>query len=179
MPRISAVPGKHVGKETAQSPLPGTAAHLFIVEEAVDLTKTGGGRGGEKPFQGGICTAEIIDAGRLKEFSLGSDANGLLTGTEDQIGGQDITVLHTEGLGQQVGKGWGPLRTVQRLHVPLKVVVVAFVHIPLLMDGEAGNGQQVTVQMDQAPLYTGGRLHHGAPATVSGRSSQEAQFMPP
>ena len=40
---------------------------------------------------------------------------------------------------------------------------MAFVHIPLLMDGEAGNGQQVTVQMDQAPLYTGGRLHHGAP----------------
>lgn len=42
-------PGKYVGKETAQSPLPGTAAHLFIVEEAVDLTKTGEGEAVRSP----------------------------------------------------------------------------------------------------------------------------------
>ena len=152
--------GEHVGEEGAHGPLAGAAAHLLVVEEAVELPEALRALRAEEPLQGGVGAAQIVNAGGLEEFTLRPDAHRRLPGAEHQVGGQDVPHVHPQLLRQQGGEGGAAAQGVEGLHVLLGVVVVAPVHVPLLVDGQAGDGEQIPVQIDQTPLHPCRGAHH-------------------
>ena len=157
--------GEHVGEEGAHGPLAGAAAHLLVVEEAVELPEALRALRAEEPLQGGVGAAQIVNAGGLEEFTLRPDAHRRLPGAEHQIGGQDVPRVHPQLLRQQGGEGGAAAQGVEGLHVLLGVVVVAPVHVPLLVDGQAGDGEQIPVQID----LQAGKARRLQPGGCSGR----------
>ena len=65
--------GEHVGEEGAHGPLAGAAAHLLVVEEAVELSEALRALRAQEPLQGGVGAAQIVNAGGLEEFALRPD----------------------------------------------------------------------------------------------------------
>ena len=164
-------PGEHRLHKVALGPLAAAAAHFFVVQQA-----PGGGavlRPGKEAQQRGPSAFQIVNAGRGQILPLGAEAHGLLPGHQVQVSGQQIVRGHVQPLGQQAAQGQRPLGAVQRLQVHGRVEVVAGVHVPLHMDGQAGNDEQILRQVHQPGLDHIPAAHH-RPARQAQRPVQPA-----
>ena len=113
----------------------------------------------QKALQRGIGAGQVVDAGSLEELPVRAQHHCSLPGAEHQVVGEDISLLHLQLPSQQGRQRGGPLQPPQGLHVLLQIVLVSLVHVPQLVDGETGNGQQVPVDVDEAGLHTSGCPH--------------------
>ena len=67
----------------------------------------------------------------------------------------------------------------QRLHIDLRVEGVAFVDVPLKVDGQRRDDEQVAVKVHKAALDAVLGLDEGAPADGQRASSQVDMIIPP
>ena len=151
--------GQHVGQKGAQGPLPGAAAHLFVVEQAPHRALVGGGRF-QKALEGGPGAGQIVQPGAEDELTLRAGGGALLAAVEQDVRAQDVLYGAARLGGQQ--------RLVVRrlvaggeegLHVRLGVVFMAVVEAPVQMDGRVRHHRKIPVGGDEAGLHPGGGAH--------------------
>ena len=93
---------------------------------------------------------EIVQPATGHEALPGSPDRPLLAVIEEQVVAQDLFLFHAGGLSNNAHEpALGRLIPQQGQHIPLGVVGIALVGLPVHMDGQIGNHQQIPVHIHQ------------------------------
>ena len=157
---------QHVAQVAARGTHPARGTDLLVVEHRPDRGAGAVGLPGriQKAQQRRGGTFQIVNARGHEKFTVGADLGRGLAGDELQIAVQNVGGLHTEGLGDEVGQGAAARGAPQRLHIDLRVEGVALVDVPLKVDGQRRDDEQVAVKVHKVALDAVLGLDEGAPA---------------
>ena len=121
---------------------------------------------------------QIVNARGHEKFTVRADLGRGLAGDELQIAVQNVGGLHAEGLGDEVGQGAAAAGPTAVAYRPA-VEGVALVDVPLKVDGQRRDDEQVAVKVHKAALDAVLGLDEGAPADGQRASSQVDMIIPP
>ena len=147
---------QHVGQQRRARALYGAGANLLAVEHAQNRHHFGG-RGLQEAPGAAPDAFQIIQRGRGDVFPFHPPDRRLLPNVEIQVVTQNSAAGLLFQLRQQLSRG--VLAAQKRQHIHRRIPLIAIVDLPVHMDGNAGNQQQIPVDIHQTALYALLRLH--------------------
>ena len=156
-----------------------SAAYFFIVKDTVN--------GGmllffplQKTLQRSKSTLQIVQTGAGNKFFCGAPNTSFLPVIQEKIVSEDLRLLDLRRLGNQPHKrAFCADITVKGEKILLRIIFIAFVDIPVHMDGQIWDQQQIPVDVDQPGNEAAIFFIDDASAAESGLSSHVLKIVPP
>ncbi|GFI66453.1 hypothetical protein IMSAG185_02069 [Lachnospiraceae bacterium] len=170
-------PPEDILQKCGVRPLPGGASHLLVVKHRAYIDISAGTHGFKSP-EGRKSTLQIVQSGRQHKLSVLAQDAAFLPDIQKQVVPQNILPLTARrlrhGFQQSAAFLFPLLLRKQGQHIHLGIIFHAVVHVPVHVDCQIGNHQQILIQIDQPGLYSVLPLHghtarHGEGAVHPGR----------